>query len=81
MRNCDCGIDPGEQHESCCMSRYDEALDPGAQAAAEDGLSSHQRRISAYPRLAAAITHPSHAQTRQHFAASPLPVQQDRRAS
>ncbi|MFH9826763.1 hypothetical protein [Streptomyces bobili] len=28
-----------------------------------------------------AIRHPSHARTRAHFAASPLPVQQDRRAT
>lgn len=27
------------------------------------------------------IRHPSHARTRAHFAANPLPVQQDRRAS
>lgn len=30
---------------------------------------------------ARAIRHPSHARTRQHFAANPLPVQQNRRAS
>jgi hypothetical protein len=30
---------------------------------------------------ARAIRHPSHARTRAHFAANPLPVQQNRRAS
>ncbi|NEE06905.1 hypothetical protein G3M58_10655 [Streptomyces sp. SID7499] len=30
---------------------------------------------------ARAIRHPSHAATRAHFAANPLPVQQDRRSA
>ena len=33
------------------------------------------------PWAARAIRHPSHARTRAHFAANPLPVQQGRRAS
>lgn len=33
------------------------------------------------PWAARAIKHPSHARTRQHFAANPLPVQQDRRSA
>lgn len=33
------------------------------------------------PWAARAIRHPSHARTRQHFAANPLPVQQNKRAS
>jgi len=33
------------------------------------------------PWAARAIKHPSHAGTRKHFAANPLPAQQERRAS
>jgi hypothetical protein len=33
------------------------------------------------PWAARAIRHPSHAATRAHFAANPLPVQQNKRAS
>ncbi|MFF7561919.1 hypothetical protein ACFZB4_18350 [Streptomyces pseudovenezuelae] len=33
------------------------------------------------PWAARAIKHPSHARTRRHFAANPLPTQADRRAS
>ncbi|MFH9014008.1 hypothetical protein ACH4C6_21835 [Streptomyces sp. NPDC017943] len=33
------------------------------------------------PWAARAIRHPSHARTRAHFAANPLPTQQDRRSA
>ncbi|KUH38421.1 hypothetical protein ATE80_13210 [Streptomyces kanasensis] len=48
-----------------------EAADIPDAVAAEDG----------YPRMRAAILHPTHAATRRHFAARPLPTQQNRRAS
>ncbi|MDT0381375.1 hypothetical protein RM572_21695 [Streptomyces sp. DSM 42041] len=72
-RDCDCGTCCDScGHASNCTSNetaYD--TDTAAQVAAEDG----------FPRSRSTIRHPLFASTRAHFAASPLPVQQGRRAS
>lgn len=69
---CDCSTGGGLVHDpECAYWDAAHADGPAAQAAAEDG----------YPSLRAAIRHPSHAGTRAHFRANPLPRQQNRRAS
>lgn len=63
--NCDCGT-TDLVHDAAC-ARFDAPTvdDIAAQVAAEDG----------YPLSRAAIRHPSHAATRQHFKANPFPMQ------
>lgn len=68
---CDCAADGPVCDPDCISWSAPYVTDPAAQAAAEDG----------YPSLRAAIRHPSHAGTRAHFRANPLPRQQNRRAS
>ncbi|MFJ8785016.1 hypothetical protein [Streptomyces sp. NPDC102476] len=53
-------------------------FEPGCPACELDEVSLQDsgRRWAAQ-----AIKHPSHAATRRHFAANPLPVQQDRRTA
>ncbi|MFB6626455.1 hypothetical protein ACFCWD_28805 [Streptomyces sp. NPDC056374] len=67
---CDCGTTNTVCDPGCARLDLPTAGDMAAQVAAEDG----------YPVSRAAIRHPSHAATRQHFQSSPFPTQL-RRAS
>lgn len=74
LRNCDCG--------ACCEAcgHYDDCIrnagrerDVAAEVAMEDGYRPS--------RGATLIKHPTHAATRKHLKANPLPEQQDRRSA
>lgn len=68
---CDCGTTDLVHAPSCARFDLPPVDDIAAQVAAEDG----------YPLSRAAIRHPSHARTRAHFKANPLPTQQNRSAA
>lgn len=68
---CDCGTDDLTHGPDCARWDLPTGGNPAELAAAEDG----------YPALRAAIRHPSHAATRAHLRANPLPRQQNRRAA
>jgi hypothetical protein len=74
MPNCDCAAVDDSDHLPSC-ARYDQAveLDIADEVALEDGYRP--------ARLKALMRHPSRAKSRKHFAAHPLPVQQDRRTA
>lgn len=65
MSNCDSACEGPNHDPGCAYWSAPFATDPAELAAAEDG----------YPSLRAAIRHPSHAATRAHFKANPLPRQ------
>jgi len=73
LPNCDCGaVDESDHLPECIRSAAHEQWDVADEVAMED---------TGRPWGARVIKHPSHAKTRRHFAANPLPEQADRRAS
>ncbi|OII64623.1 hypothetical protein BJP40_20000 [Streptomyces sp. CC53] len=71
--DCDCGTccDRCGHTDDCIRHSLTRRPDVASLVAAEDG----------YPACRAAIRHPSHAATRRHFAAHPMPRQTDWRWS
>jgi hypothetical protein len=74
MPNCDCGaVDETDHLPECIRSAAHEQWDIADEVAMEDGYQP--------ARMRALMRHPSHAKTRRHFAASPLPEQGGRRTA